>query len=90
MSTKEEIKKISKNFNKYIEIVENDDFYKIIHNVEGCITEPSSISLVPIYLGLKLFGSRMYELDELNFGESIKSYKLFSYINEKDDLKKKI
>ena len=45
---------------------------------------------MPIYLGLKLFGTRMYELDELNFGKSIKSYKLFSYISEKDDLTKKI
>ncbi len=90
ISTKEEIKKISRSLNKHIEIVENEDFFNTIHKVEGCITEPSSISLVPIYLGLKLFGTRMYDLEKLNYGESIKNYKLFSYINEKDNLTKKI
>ena len=43
-----------------------------------------------MYLGLKVFGTRMYDLEELNFGDSIKRYKLFTYINQKDDFIKKI
>ena len=90
ISTQEKILKISKKINKNIDIVENDNFHEVIHTVEGCITEPSSISLVPIYLGLKLFGTRMFDLERINYGESMKKYNLFSYINEKDNLTKKL
>ena len=48
------------------------------------------MSLIPIYLGINVFGTRMFELDKLNYGLSIKNYKLFRYLNEKEDLNKRM
>lgn len=87
-STIKSIEEINKKNNFQIKTVENESLHEILNGIDGCLTEPSSMSLIPIYLGLKLLATRMFELNQLEYGQSIKSYKLFSYINESNNLNK--
>lgn len=89
-STKEKIEYLNSKRGKKLEFINNNEFLGKLSNLEGCIVEPSSISLIPIYTGIKLFGTRMFDLKEINFGDSIKNYALFSYLNEEDDLNREL
>ena len=86
----DDIKKINKKQKFKIDLITNSKFYQELQSIDCCITEPSSMSLIPIYLGINVFGTRMFELDKLNYGLSIKNYKLFRYLNEKEDLNKSL
>ncbi len=65
-----------------VRIAENEDFIEKLNNCCACITEPSTLGLIPALLGIPLLLVRVGPLISLSFGEVFTSYPRAQFLYE--------
>lgn len=65
-----------------VEVAGNDDFIEKLRSCRACITEPSTLGLIPALLGLPLFLVRVGPLGSLSYGEVFTSYPRSHFLYE--------
>lgn len=67
-----------------IEIVGNDNFIERLKTCCACITEPSTLGLLPTLLGMPLFLARVPQIGTLLYGDIFTTYPRSRYLNDID------